>query len=250
MNNAVNFFARETPDIETSSEGYAQRFSGPVGAYLLGVQDNSIRSLLNLSAGSTVLDVGGGHGQLIPLLTEQGYKVTITGSSNECYRRLQTDTNQAGITLVTGDLLDLPFPDRSFDLVISVRLVSHIKDWPRLIREFCRIARTSIIIDYPRPVGFNALTPLLFRIKRKLEKNTRTYTNFTEKELACVFGPASFHITGVTPQFFLPMVTHRVLASPAWLRGIERLCAGVGLTRMFGSPAVLRADRSPQESAG
>jgi ubiquinone/menaquinone biosynthesis C-methylase UbiE len=197
-----------------------------------------------------VLDVGGGHGQLIPLLAEQGYEVTITGSSNECYRRLQTDTGRACTTLVTGDLLNLPFADRSFDLVISVRLISHIGDWPHLIREFCRIARTSVIIDYPRPVGFNALTPLLFRIKRKLEKNTRTYTNFDEKTLARVFEPESFHIAGIAPQFFLPMVAHRVTGAPAWLRGIERICAKLGLTRMFGSPAVLRADRSQDGPAG
>lgn len=205
---------------------------------------------MNLPAGSSVLDVGGGHGQLIPLLVRQGYKVTIAGSSNECYQRLHNDPDRAGITLVTGDLLDLPFTDRSFDLVISVRLISHIEDWPQLIREFCRIARTSVIIDYPRPVGFNALTPLLFRIKRQVEKNTRTYTNFKEQTLACVFEPESFRIAGIAPQFFLPMVAHRALGAPAWLRGIERLCAGLRLTRMFGSPAVLRADRFPDEPAG
>ncbi len=56
---------RETPDIETASDSYAQRFAGAAGRYLLAEQDAAIRAVLADWRGGTVLDVGGGHGQLV-----------------------------------------------------------------------------------------------------------------------------------------------------------------------------------------
>jgi ubiquinone/menaquinone biosynthesis C-methylase UbiE len=148
-----------------------------------------------------------------------------------------------GVRLVTGDLLNMPFPDKSFDLVISVRLISHIEDWPRLVHEFCRVARTAIIIDYPSTTGINALTPLLFKVKRGIEKNTRDYTSFSKKELSREFNRNDFCVSGLYPQFFLPMVIHRAMKGATWLQAVEKLCAVIGLTRVFGSPVILRADR-------
>ena len=48
-----------------------------------------------------------------------------------------------------GNVVDLPFPDRSFDAAISFRLLTHCEAWPVLIRELCRVARRTVIVDYP-----------------------------------------------------------------------------------------------------
>jgi ubiquinone/menaquinone biosynthesis C-methylase UbiE len=234
---------RETPDIETSSDSYAQRFSGVAGDYLLSIQRAKVRDALSAPFGSTVLEVGGGHGQLVPYLVESGHDVTVIGSSNDCYKRVFESKGGGDVKLVTGDLLNLPFPDNSFDLVISVRLISHIEDWPHLVREFCRVAGTAVVIDYPSTTGINALTPLLFKVKRSIEKNTRTYTSFSKKELIREFSRNDFCVSGLYPQFLLPMVIHRAMKGAAWLQAAEKLCAAAGLTRVFGSPVILRADR-------
>ena len=59
---------KETPDIETASDAYAQRFTGEAGRYLLSEQEAAVRAVLADWRGETVLDVGGGHGQLTPFL--------------------------------------------------------------------------------------------------------------------------------------------------------------------------------------
>jgi hypothetical protein len=47
-----------TPDIETASEAYAQRFSGRTGGFLLEVQARTVRRLLaDMPAAARVLDV-------------------------------------------------------------------------------------------------------------------------------------------------------------------------------------------------
>ena len=61
-----------TPDVETASDGYARRFAGPVGTYFLARQAAAVARLLSDSdaPGRRALDVGGGHGQLTPLLLQ------------------------------------------------------------------------------------------------------------------------------------------------------------------------------------
>ena len=49
----------------------------------------------------------------------------------------------------TGNLLTLPFIDRAFDVVISYRLLPHVTNWEQLLSEMCRVAKTSVIVDYP-----------------------------------------------------------------------------------------------------
>jgi SAM-dependent methyltransferase len=172
---------RETPDIETGSESYARRFAGRAGRYLLAEQDAAVGAVLADWRGGTVLDVGGGHAQLTPLLLERASAVVVLGSDARSLDRVRR-THPSCATAI-GDLLSLPFPTRSFDLVVSVRLLPYVRDWPRLVAELCRVASRTVIVDYPRSVGLNALTPMMFSLKKRLEGNTRYYRNFRDMEL-------------------------------------------------------------------
>jgi ubiquinone/menaquinone biosynthesis C-methylase UbiE len=235
---------RETPDIETSSAGYASRFAGPAGRYLLDVQAESIRHVLQGLEPGTALDVGGGHGQLVGLLRELGWQVTVHGTDPVCEQNLRNLHGQHDCAFIEGDVLDLPVPERSFDLVIAVRLISHVEDWPRLIAELCRVSRGAVVLDYPAKGALNALTPLLFGLKKSLEGNTRTYTSFSKQELAREFSRHGFGTLRQRKQFFMPMVVHRVGRGNVVLRAVEGVFRLFGLTAAFGSPVIIRADRS------
>ena len=162
------------PDVESSSAEYARRFAGSAGRYLLDVQANSVaRALQGLTPG-TVLDVGGGHGQLVAPLGRLGWAVTVHGTDAVCERNLRELHGQRDCDFMQGDLFALPAADRSFDMVIAVRLLPHVTDWPRLVSELCRVARHTVVLDYPSKSGLNSLTPMLFGLKKSLEGNTRT----------------------------------------------------------------------------
>ncbi len=233
----------ETPDIETSSAGYASRFAGKAGAHLLKVQAAAIAAVLRDCTPGTALDVGGGHGQLVDPLRRLGWSPTVFGSDPECERNLRDLHGERDCPFVKGNLLELPFPDRSFDLVISVRLVSHVEAWEPLLAQMCRVARNWVVIDYPSTAGLNALTPLLFGLKKGFEGNTRTYRSFSRREIADTFAANGFRRGRVHKQFFMPMVVHRALKSAAPLRFVETVSRGMGLTALGGSPVILRADR-------
>ena len=232
---------RETPDLETASEAYARRFAGRAGAYLLAEQETAVEAVLRDWAGGTVLDVGGGHAQLLPILSRLGGRVAVLGSDLQSLDRVKR--RFPGCCALVGDLLALPFADRSFDLVVAVRLVPHVRNWRRLIAELCRVAARAVVVDYPRTTGFNALTPLLFPLKKRLEGNTRPYRNFRDGELDDAFRSCAFEPNARSAELFLPMVLHRRLGGARALRDLERLAKSLKLTQALGSPVVLRADR-------
>jgi ubiquinone/menaquinone biosynthesis C-methylase UbiE len=233
--------ARETPDIETSSDAYARRFAGAAGAYLLARQDAAMREALRDWTGGSVLDVGGGHAQLLPLFGARASSVTVVGSDAASLERVAREFPRC--RRVVGDLLALPLADASVDLVAAVRLVPHVENWPRLIAELCRVAKRTVIVDYPRIAGFNSLTPMMFPLKKRLEGNTRHYRNFRDRELDEAFRACSFEPRERHAQFLLPMVLHRRLGGARVLRGVEQLSQQLKLTSVLGSPVILRADR-------
>jgi len=236
---------RETPDIETSSDGYASRFAGPVGHYLLSVQEQGVLSLLQNDrplSGRLVLDVGGGHAQLAGPLLKQGCKVSVAGSDARCALRVRQLHGEA-VAFYEGDLTDMPIVDRAFDTVISVRLISHMDNWPGLVAELCRIADKTIIIDYPTYASLNLLSLATFPLKKRIEKNTRTYRSFWDGEIQASFARHGFKATADYRQFTLPMALHRLFASSGGLRNLEALMRKVGVTALIGNPVLRRFDR-------
>jgi len=229
-------------DIETASDGYAARFSGSVGQWFLALQADIVQQMLQGHAGATILDVGGGHGQLAFPLSRQGYDVTVLGSAPECVQRIQAEVDAQKMKYVTGNLLELPFEDNSFDVVICFRLIPHCEQWELLIAEMCRVASRAVIVDYPTSQSINCLTDMLFGAKKKIEKNTRPYTLFKHREIAAAFEPQNYHVAQRVPQFFLPMVLHRALKNRSISSAMEKVCKTLGLTRLWGSPVILQAN--------
>jgi SAM-dependent methyltransferase len=234
---------RETADIETSSEGYARRFSGPVGEYFLGVQAAAVLRLLAPWPGARVLDVGGGHAQLAPSLVAHGHRVTVVGSDEVCRERLDRALPSGSFEFRAADLLGLPFPDRSFDAVLAFRLLAHVERWPELVGELCRVADRALLVDYSDTRSFNALYGPLFDWKRRIEGNTRTFITFRPGEVIAECARHGLGRPAVEREFFVPMVVHRALGRAGLSRAVEKASAALGLTRALGSPVILRVER-------
>jgi ubiquinone/menaquinone biosynthesis C-methylase UbiE len=241
---ADRILMKEAPDIETSSDNYASRFAGEVGRYMLSVQEEGILLLMedgNSLFGRSVLDVGGGHAQLTRPLFSRGCRVAVAGSDLSCADRLAK--LQLDVPFYEGDLKELPIPDRAFDTVVSVRLISHMQDWHGLVDELCRIADQTVIIDYPTFASSNLLSILAFPLKKLIEKNTRTYRSFWDKEIYKSFARHGFYPTREYRQFALPMALHRFFGKSGGMQRTESFLRRLGITRLLGNPVLLRLDR-------
>ena len=233
----------ETADIETSSDQYAERFSGSAGEWMLSVQERIALAFIESSNPSSMLDVGGGHGQLAVPICRTGRKVTVIGSAESCKKRISEIVDKEQCKFIIGNVVALPFPDRSFDTVISFRLLTHCKQWPLLIHELCRVAKESVIVDFPTSRSVNKIAPLLFTAKKKIEGDTRTWRLFKHAEVYREFRRNGFTLARKKAQFFLPMVLHRSLKCRTLSALLEGTCRALGLTWLWGSPVIIKMVR-------
>ena len=233
----------EDADVETSSEGYARRFSGAVGGWFLAVQAKAALDLLRPFPGARVVDVGGGHGQLAAPLAEAGYQVTVVGSREECRARVQPLVDSGRVRFQAADLLRLPFGARAFDVALAFRLLPHVARWRELVAELCRVAARAVVVDYPTRRSLNAVARPLFGVKKRVEGDTRPFAVFADDEVEAAFAAAGFRTAERRPQFAVPMAVHRGLRMAALSRGLEGALRAAGITSRLGSPVIVRADR-------
>jgi 2-polyprenyl-3-methyl-5-hydroxy-6-metoxy-1,4-benzoquinol methylase len=234
----------EEADVETASDDYARRFAGPVGAWFLERQARTTLDLLDDLPRASVLDVGGGHGQAAGELVAQGLELTVLGSRPEaCSSRLRSYIEEGRVRYQTGDLLQPPFAERAFDVVLSYRLLPHVHRWNALVSGLCRVARRSVIVDYPTARSVNAASGTFFAAKKGVEGNTRPFTVFRDAEIEAAFAAEGFFPAARRPQFFFPMALHRALGTAAVSKALEAAAGAAGLVRAFGSPVILRLDR-------
>ena len=236
---------REDADIESSSDTYARRFAGPVGRWFIESQTRiTLECLAGLAPGASVLDVGGGHAQVAPPLVEAGFQVTVVGSDPCCGSRLAPLTTAGRCRFEVADLQSLPYDPQSFDAVICYRLVAHSIGWRGLIGELCRVARHRVIVDYPAWRSVNVASGALFKFKNSVERGTtRPFALYRRGEIAGAFTSAGFAVAAERPQFLLPMALYRMARSPGLARTAEGIARSLALTRAFGSPVIVRADR-------
>jgi SAM-dependent methyltransferase len=236
---------RESADLDSSSEAYARRFSGPVGRWFLHVQTGAtLAALAGLGDDARVLDVGGGHAQVAPPLVEAGYHVTVVGSAPACSQRLGPWLDSGRCEFRVADLHHLPFEDGAFDAVVCYRLLAHSVNWTRLIAELCRVAGRRVLLDYPSRRSVNVVSRRLFDLKRSVEGvMTRRFSLYGRQEIADAFAAAGFQVASEHAQFLFPMALYRLAGSATFARAAEWPARPLGLTRVLGSPVIVRADR-------
>ncbi|MEM7682865.1 MAG: class I SAM-dependent methyltransferase [Planctomycetota bacterium] len=237
-----SFLDGAAPDVHSSSEGYAARFSGSVGAYLLGVQAMMVLSLIAPWAEAKVLEVGGGHAQLTKALVDAGHDVTVHGSVEACRERPDRLVGADRYTFLRGPLMKLPAEDNSYDVVVAMRLLAHVQDGPALVAELCRVARKAVIVDFASTRGANALAPVFYGLKKRLEGNTRHFLMQRPSEVRAMFSDRGWRCKARRGQFVLPLAAHRALKLPGVSRAIEGPPRAIGFTDWLGSPIVMRAE--------
>jgi SAM-dependent methyltransferase len=232
-------------DPKTARTFDATRFGGPIGELIATTQGRVLANLIGTIRDRVILDVGTGTGRAALLLARGGAHVTAVDASSEMLavaRRRATEEG-AAVRFLVGDAHALEFPDRSFDVAVSLRVIMHTPQWQQCVSELCRVAERLVVVDYPSAHSFAAIQSTARRIAHAAGLKPEPYRVFTDRTIAAAFAAHGFRIRSVHRQFVLPIAFHKAIGSRRFTVAVETVLDRLGLLGLFGSPITLVAER-------
>jgi 2-polyprenyl-3-methyl-5-hydroxy-6-metoxy-1,4-benzoquinol methylase len=133
---------------------------GRLYQFLIGYKFQTGLEVLGLElSGRTVLEVCCGSGMLAEALARQGAQVTGIDLSSAAVSRAWERARRYGFRarFLVADAEQLPFPDRSFDVVAVHDGLHHLDDPHRTIGEIARVARQGVLILEPAQAALTRL---------------------------------------------------------------------------------------------
>lgn len=235
-------------DTHTSTLMYAQRFAGPVGQMLLDRQNQLLMKFLGNIQNKSILEIGAGHGQIAPVILQKTNQYIAYGSSQNSFENLKKIQAKNNLTIqyATGTLYPLPYPDCSFDSVISIRSMSHVPDWQTFLKELMRVSRSQVIFDFS-PATATWLKKIMLLLKNKSEIATRDFTTQNTTQIQTFLNNTSFTLKHCEGQFMIPLVVHRAVKSKILLP-LEYVFKYLQLTKFFGGPVLASIEREHGKS--
>lgn len=101
--------------------------------------------------GGNILDVGCGSGWSSYLLAERGYSVSGVDLDTNAFEPTETQDCR----FFAGSVLELPFPDNSFDLVTSYQMLEHVPDPELGLQEMLRVLKPGGVFCLVGPNGIS-----------------------------------------------------------------------------------------------
>lgn len=93
----------------------------------------------NIGFHGRVLDLGCGAGLLTNQVAKAGYQATGIDISSSSLKVAKARDKTRTVDYVEGDVYNLPFADRSFDVVIATDLLEHVSDPRHVVTEASRV---------------------------------------------------------------------------------------------------------------
>ena len=128
-------------------EQYEAWYATQRGAWIGGEEYRLLDSLLAPTPGETLLDVGCGTGHFTRRFAANAADRKVVGADiDQDMLRFADGHSDRCIGYVAVDARQLPFRDRSFDLVVSMTALCFIEEEKQALREMLRVARRRVVL--------------------------------------------------------------------------------------------------------
>ncbi len=138
------------------SKGYEKlRGANDPGGYHELVDDLEVDFASRYAAGGDLLEVGCGTG----LLLERLAQVTRSAKGIDLSPGMLEKARSRGLDVQQGSAVALPFPDASFDVVCSFKVLAHIEAIERALGEMIRVTRPTgvVLAEFYNPISLRGL---------------------------------------------------------------------------------------------
>ncbi|MFB0516523.1 MAG: class I SAM-dependent methyltransferase [Candidatus Neomarinimicrobiota bacterium] len=148
-------------------------------------EENLIKNLFTrYHLGGSILDVPVGYGRFQELLIQYGPVQALDFNFNAIlYQRAKLGLARGS---VTGLAEALPYRDRSFELVFSIRLLQHVHEQDQrvaILKEFKRVSRRWVVVSFYIQTPLHILHRRLFKQPSRITMLSRR-TLLGEAEMA------------------------------------------------------------------
>ena len=162
---------------------YQQEASNRLSDY---VQSKNRKIILhNIEFKENLLDIGCGNGDF----TNELNKIAPTTGIDISEEMIKlANKSFPDLKFLNSPVYKLPFKSKSFDSVICLNTIHHIKNTEKAIREICRVTKNQILIEIKNKYSLNYL-------RRSLIKNNNyRWKPTTVKEIKTVFNRYNFKL--------------------------------------------------------
>lgn len=177
--------------------------------YLRRIQWEIIESYLEPRRGEYILDVACGDGYYSRKMAASGARVAAIDLEPSRIRNARTYHNVPGVDYWLADAEALPFPDRTFDKVVSVCALEHFHDPQSAITEMRRVLKPGgILVLHVDSFTYRNISP---ELREHHRVNYYVQNFFSIDSLGKLLRNASFSIDKYKYAFNSPL-THRLFA--------------------------------------
>ena len=144
---------------------------------LISVEEPIIRRLIDSIPPGRALDAACGTGRYSRYMSQRGHQVSAVDMTPAMLERARA--NAPEVEFKAGSLEALPFPDRTFDLVMCGLALTHLPKISRSISEMARVLKvggTAVIADHHPMAGFLGGSAI-FQDKERLYRNVTSYVH-------------------------------------------------------------------------
>ncbi|WP_137938076.1 class I SAM-dependent methyltransferase [Chitinivorax sp. B] len=180
--------------------------------------------------GETVLDVGIGTGRASLPLVREGKQVTGVDSSQAMLDETRRLADGLPITLIPGDVLDLPVANQSYDTLCALNVLTHFPHWREVLPHWAskvkpggRLVFDVYSLDHLRVATGKALTEADMLPREGDDSSiSRFNLRIAVEDLVTAADQMGLTIVAVVPYrgFFGSTDTNQLLAP--WLEGQQR----------------------------
>ena len=170
------------------ADNYDRFYDSPFGKALDEIEKNIIHGHIGALSHKQMLELGCGTGHWTEYFSLQGFTITATDISGAMLQIAQSKKIKHAV-FVKADAADLPFPDHSFQVIVSVTMLEFVENAQMVLNEVYRVLKPGghLIVGC-----LNSLSELgKSKNNDEIFKHARFFTPSEISQLLSIFGTPS-----------------------------------------------------------
>jgi ubiquinone/menaquinone biosynthesis C-methylase UbiE len=180
--------------VKNKSSSFAQQkynSSNPLRRFFIKLFLKKVLVEIKKQKPANLLDIGCGEGQADKFFLEYHPNLKITGVDFDEQALKEARINCPAMKIKKADIYHLPFVNKSFDLILCLEVLEHLKNPQKAIKEIKRVGR-YFILSVPHEPFFSIMSFLSGRYLKNFGRHPehlnfwskKSFTEFMKKEFS------------------------------------------------------------------